>query len=226
MDFAGAHFGDAAQHPGTADNGLIAESIEVAGTFNWSDIERDGNTKLDLRKAKVDVLKDDKSSWPSARNLKIDGFVYGSIDPDPGDAQTRLQWLKLQSPADRLKPQPYQQLAQVFDELGRPKDAAAVRIAKDDVILELGNIGKIEFVSRWIGWLTVAYGYKPLRAVWFIVILVIVWTLRVWLELSGEGRHADRTRCISDLQRVEPTAGRIPAVRPIPIFAGHLHPDR
>ena len=192
MDFAGTHFGDPAQHPAAADNGLIAESIEVAGTLNWSDIELDGNTKLDLHKAKVDVLKDDESSWPFGGKLKIDGFVYGSIDPDPADVHTRLQWLNRQSPADRLKPQPYQQLAQVFDELGRPQDAAAVRIAKDDVILEFGNIGKIERLSRWIGRVTVAYGYKPLRAVWFIVFLVIVgrfvfgWSYRAKVVMPTE----------------------------------------
>lgn len=192
MDFAGAHFGGTAQHPEAADNGLIAESIEVAGTFDWSDIELDGHTKLDLRKAKVDVLKDNESSWPFAGKLKIDGFVYGSIDPDPADAQTRLQWLNRQSSAGRLKPQPYQQLAQVFEDLGRPNDAAAVRIAKDDVILKFGNISKIEWVSRWIGKVTVAYGYKPLRAVWFIVFLVIVgrfvfsWSYRAKVVMPTE----------------------------------------
>ncbi len=85
---------------------------------------------------------------------------------------TRLAWLGLE--AD-FRPQPYMQLAQLYRGGGRDDDARTVLLA-----LERRRRGGLSRAGRWWGRLqdvTVGYGYRPLRAAAWLVVLFAVGTV-------------------------------------------------
>ncbi len=138
------------------------------------------NASLNLPLAKVASLLDDTASWPTAGNLYLDGFVYGRISESPLDSKSRLEWLRRQiAPAeaarpDQFWPEPYRQLAKVMRDQGKSDDALAVLIGLEDDRRRYGGMGwparLWAFILKW----TIAYGYRPLRALWFIAAFVLV----------------------------------------------------
>jgi hypothetical protein len=139
---------------------------------------------LDLEDARADAIWDDEASWPAPGNLSINGFVYNEIAGGPNDAVMRLKWLALQS-AD-YRPQPYRQLAKVLTDDGRENGATLVRIAKE---VALRNYGHLTRLQKW--WsvmlqVTIGFGYRPLRALWWIGAFVLVGTvLFAWGYRAG-----------------------------------------
>src|SRR5215831_3997186 len=134
VHFAGSNIGGnldfrKAQFHGKAPyNGLIAEHTEVTGLFDWREILKTDDLRLDLFGARVGQLADDHDSWPTKGNLDLEDFTYTAIIDGPTDAPTRRQWLERQSlrPLDPreqelglspqrrpFSPKPYQQLAKV-----------------------------------------------------------------------------------------------------------------
>ncbi len=168
LSFHGAHF------TGGADNGLTAERATIAGTLYWVEIQRTPRTKLDLENLRAGSLWDDQASWPAAGNLMIDGFVYDDFSGGPGDAVTRLKWLALEPPGYR--PQPYQQLAKVLREAGREEAAADVLIEKQVERRRFGGMGALERAWNVVLEATIGYGYRPLRALWWIAAFVLLGT--------------------------------------------------
>lgn len=160
---------------GTADTGLDAERSVIGGTLYWVEIQHTPRTQLDLENAKADALWDDESSWPSQGMLTIDGFVYNEFAGGPGDANARLRWLALQPPGYR--PQPYRQVATVLRDSGREMGATDVLIAKEEVLRREGGLGYLERAwSRMLD-VTIGYGYRPLRALWWMAGLVVIGTV-------------------------------------------------
>ncbi len=86
------------------------------------------NGALDLNGASVDTLHDDEASWPSPGNLLLNRCLYNALIGGPMDARRRLAWLARQAPerwGEDFWPQPYEQLAHVFREMGMTEDARA-----------------------------------------------------------------------------------------------------
>jgi hypothetical protein len=103
---------------------INAESARIVASLQWRGVKAAKTATLNLTNASAGSLVDEKDSWPSRRNLFIDGFAYGYISGDsPRDAKTRLEWLDLQDP---FVPKPYRQLAKVLREEGRDSDASKV----------------------------------------------------------------------------------------------------
>ncbi|MFB4299569.1 hypothetical protein [Actinomadura sp. NTSP31] len=123
---------------------------------------------VDLRHARIEVLRDDPARWPARPQL--DGFVYQTIDK-PGPLAARLAWLDA---ADGYHPQPYEQLAAVFQGMGRDTEARAVRLAK-----QRRRRRTLPFPARAWGlaqdW-TVGYGYRPPRAGILLATLLLIGT--------------------------------------------------
>ncbi len=170
-------------------NGLKARSL-TAHALRWTKVGKSDQTDLDLLNAKVDIFEDDRQSWPAPGHLHIDGFVYGTHGM-AADAATRLEWLSLQPPP-RL-PQPYKQLAKVFVDNGQDLDATDVLVAKEADMREQAEVSEaiwkrhlldienlllafIRKVVRGTLWLTIDYGYQPLRALWWIAAFVALGT--------------------------------------------------
>jgi hypothetical protein len=191
---------DTANFTGDKKNGLIASGATIGGTFYWTNVSTTKNTVLDLSYATLGVLYDDEVSWPQKDELILDGLAYNSIGGGPADAATRLKWIELQPYG--FKPQPYQQLAKVFREGGQEVDAREVLIAKESAMMryvaaEVFSRGQPEpkrpdgfaaiivsllislfrEVKQFALWITIDYGYEPLRALWFIGAFVILGAL-------------------------------------------------
>lgn len=159
---------------GGGQNGLNAERATIGGTLYWVDIAKSARTQLDLSDAHAASLWDDEKSWPTPGNLYLDGFVYGAFAGGSTGELARLRWLRLQPLALQAQPQPYRQLAQVFRDGGREEGAAQVEIARENALTKYGGKG----IARWL-WrealrATIGYGYRPLRALLWILGFVLL----------------------------------------------------
>jgi hypothetical protein len=83
---------------------------------------------VDLRHARIKIVRDDPSSWPST--LSIDGLTYEALDPRL-PARQRLQWLA-RDPSGH-QPRPYEQLASHYTAIGQPAEARRVMYANERI---------------------------------------------------------------------------------------------
>jgi hypothetical protein len=127
---------------------------------------------VDLSYARVGTYHDDPASWPDALDLR--GFVYEMLVNDQVDVRSRLRWLRLQ-PGGYL-PQPYDQLATAYRNMGREDAARLVAIEKQRRRRHaLNPAGKL--VNRLLQ-LTVGYGYRTwLAALWLAGLLALGTTI-------------------------------------------------
>lgn len=189
LDFAGAKF--------YGSSGLVAEHATVGGRFLWTKISMSPDTELDLLDAKVSILADDEQSWPNKEKLIIDGLIYGRVASDtrfniPIDLASRLDWLSRQP---KFLSGQYQQFARWLRAEGRDNDSREILIAKEDQRRRALKPSRSE--RLWLsplkliacliayGWLlilkwTIAYGYKPGRAVWVSLCVIGFWSLIIW----------------------------------------------
>jgi hypothetical protein len=127
---------------------------------------------VDLGNAHVGVLADDPATWPS--DLRLDGLSYDSIvSASPSiSASDRIDWLRRDPTGYR--PQPYEELARWFRRVGHDDQARAVLFAK-----QLHRRTEMLAISKAWGYLlewSVGYGYKPWRAMAWLVMLVALGT--------------------------------------------------
>ena len=166
-----------ARFVGKRKNGLNAERATIGGTLYWVDISKTRQTELDLSGAHAAALWDDERSWPNPGNLYLDGFVYDAFAGGPGDGDARLRWLRLQPVALQAEPEAYRQLAQVLRRDGREEGAVEVEIARENALAKYAGMS----IASWL-WLetlrvTIGYGYRPLRALWWILGFVLFGTV-------------------------------------------------
>ena len=159
---------------GKGDNGLNAERATIGGTLYWVAVQTTARTRLDLGDVHANTFWDDQKSWPAAGNLSLDGFVYSEFSGGPGDSASRLAWLQRQTVAMQKQPQPYRQLADVLRAAGRPEGAINVAIAHQDALRTLEHLSFGDWLWRVVLDTTIGYGYRPLRAVWWILLFVFV----------------------------------------------------
>jgi hypothetical protein len=104
--------------------------------------------------------------------MRLDGFSYGDLEPYAGarGKSGRLAWLAHGETTYRA--QPYERLAAYYRRLGHDEEARRVLVAKQRRRRAgLGLFGKI------IGYALdgiVGYGYRPVRAFSWLVVLVTV----------------------------------------------------
>jgi hypothetical protein len=155
--------------------GLVSfASAEIDGHFKWTDVPSNSNVILDLRYAKIGTLWDDEASWPTRDHLWLNGLVYENIDSKaPRSFKSRIKWLKLQ-PTERFYPQPYDQLARVYNKAGQDNDAKRVLIEKNKDPLWLSQMTRWEkFWQRFLG-ITIGFGYRPFHALYWIFLLIVI----------------------------------------------------
>jgi hypothetical protein len=148
------------------EGGVNAERASIAGTFYWTDIKHTPTTTLDLENAHAGAIWDDEASWPAPGKLVINGFIYGEIAGGPDNAPSRLRWLALQPPG--YSPQPYRELAKALNENGREEGATEVRIAKEIAQRRFGRMSRMQRAWSLMLQITIGFGYRPLRALWWI----------------------------------------------------------
>jgi hypothetical protein len=166
LSFNGARF------TGDGGSGLNAERATIAGTVYWVEIAHTPHTMLDLENARAASLWDDEASWPAPGNLNVDGFEYESFSGGPIGAPSRLKWLALEAPG--YHPQPYRELAKALLDAGREDGATEVQIAKQAARRHFGKLGLLERAWSLLLEVTIGYGYRPLRALWWIAGFVVL----------------------------------------------------
>jgi hypothetical protein len=120
---------------------------------------------LTLYHATVATIRDGGAdTWPD--EVLIDGLTYSAFDPYmPG--KERIAVLRRQR--DGYRAQPYEFMAAYYRALGHEEDARAILIEKERV-RRVGARRLDRFVSLMFGTL-VGYGYRPLRAVFFSIVI-------------------------------------------------------
>lgn len=108
---------------------LNLQGVE-AGSFYWRKIKRfDG--RLDLNSAKFGLIADDASSWEKVKHVYLDQLRYDHLS-NPLTLQERLEWLaKNEQTLGCFEPQPYQQLAKVYREMGHDSESRLVLLEKE-----------------------------------------------------------------------------------------------
>lgn len=124
---------------------------------------------IDLRHARIGVLKDDPETWPES--LRLDGFAYDVLEPRL-PAEGRLRWLR----RDRsgYLSNRYEQLAGAYRAAGDDGDARTVLLAR-----HRDRRATLPWYRRLWGYLqdvTVGYGYRPARAVLWLAALLTIGT--------------------------------------------------
>jgi hypothetical protein len=125
------------------------------------------HVSVDLNGAAVAAFVDTRTSWPGV--LKLDRMKYETLRPLL-PARERLLWLERNE--DSNSPQPYEQLARHYRETGHDHDARTVLLAK-----YRNRTRQLRFPFRLWGYLqdvTVGYGYRPGRALTWLVGLIVV----------------------------------------------------
>jgi hypothetical protein len=141
---------------------------------------------VNLTDARIGRLRDKpyapEDQWPLCR---LDGCQYQALEARPDvDVNDRLKWVGHDPDPDHYSPQPYTQLMEFYRQEGRDRDARRVAYERERWRLgQLGLPGK-----AWNGFLrwTVGYGYKPLRALGLLVVLVVIGAL-VFSSFHSDG---------------------------------------
>jgi hypothetical protein len=122
---------------------VYCHNLHILGDLYWTGIQESKEVFLNLAGVKLRNLHDDQKSWPHSGNLILDGLTYEELTLHewPSDEQImnrwsgpelglkvdeRIEWLMRQSPEERLKPQPWMQLAKLLESRGDRKDAKHV----------------------------------------------------------------------------------------------------
>ena len=162
----------------------------IDGTLNIWGLRCARDTVVNLESASCNVLVDAKEGWPSAGNLRLDGFVYRRLR-HPLNSAIRLDWLRRELPSDERKrrdqfrPQPYRQLAAVLRAQGFDAEAKEVLIGMAKDRRRWAELRTMSRFWQWILWIIIRNGHQPLRAG--------LWLLGLWLV--GFPRLAWATRC-------------------------------
>ncbi len=135
---------------------------------------------VDFTNATTTFLVDDPGNWPTS--FTISGFTYDRFDQPRGgtaspawDHAARCAWLSRQAAYDAG---PYEQAARVFRRHGYTSGARAILIAQR-------RHARRAISGRWAlprraldaaFSVTVSYGYRPVRVLWLLAILVILVT--------------------------------------------------
>jgi len=138
-------------------------------------------TEVDLRFARALTLADseiiDQARLPQPGKLRLDGFTYEKLSPDsPTDSQYRLRWLQPQQGNGRFSPQPYTQLARVLQASGHEQEATEILIGKQEAARHYGNLSRFKWFWNWFLGKTIAHGYKPTRALFMSLVVIIFGT--------------------------------------------------
>jgi hypothetical protein len=159
VSLLGASIGRALVLSGAHLNGKERRALTAWALTVTADMACDGgfqaDTAVDLTGAKIGRLIDERKSWPPL--LRLDGLTYGDLTYMP--ARERLDWLNR---SVDYSPQPYEQLAGYYRQLGHDEQARRVLLAK-----QRQRRRQRPWWTRWWGWLQDAlagYGYAPGRA--------------------------------------------------------------
>ncbi|MFC4565455.1 hypothetical protein ACFO4E_26660 [Nocardiopsis mangrovi] len=160
--------------PGDGGGPAVVCRLMQAVDFDFT-VATPPSGSVDLRGAQVSFLHDGDRSWPEV--VELDGFAYDSIRPAEAEGAVgrqetvsrRLDWIR-RSPG--YSPQPYEQLATWYRNIGHDDDARRVLLAK-----QRHRRRTLHPTGRIWGYLldvTVGYGYRPwLAGLWLAALTLL-----------------------------------------------------
>lgn len=179
-NFIGCVLGD-----GTSANAINAFGL-VAQELSLMPAEPPQGRVL-LRQAQCELLGDNATLWQASGGVDVDNFSYDNFSTpiastDQTQVRQRLRWLRATSKG-QYQPGPYDQLATVFRNNGQEEHADTVMVEK-----QRRRYQAIAGASRpalrlpvrlwsWLQWITVSYGYRPLRALLWLILFAAFGTL-------------------------------------------------
>lgn len=176
---------------------ISLQGTSIGDALFWNDLNGRPEGHVNLRMASTRTLIDESDSWPTGDDaLLLEGFRFEQFGgASPLDVQTRLKWLETMRQERNdvgFKPQPYEQLAAVYDRTGHDEEAREVRIAKRKAERKYGGLSFWRRRQNRFLDLTIAYGWKPWRAIWIgLAIVALGFGLFVRAESEGGIRPAD-----------------------------------
>ncbi|GLZ37502.1 hypothetical protein [Actinokineospora sp. NBRC 105648] len=146
--------------------------------------------RVDLRHLRCAFLTDNARFWNAQGRIELEDFRYDALGTpveldDDAEIVRRLQWLR-QGMRDVYRPGPYEQLAHMLRAAGNEEHAATVLVEKqrrryqalaDGAELAAPGIRAWSWLQRWM----VGYGYRPTRALAWLLGFLIAGT--VWFSL-------------------------------------------
>lgn len=139
---------------------------------------------INLQQARCASFHDDKALWDS--KIDLHDFRYESLAKpveltDDARITERLEWMYT-AMAGTYRPGPYDQLASVLRANGNEEHAATVLIAKQRhrysaLARGFHVLGAPVLLWSWLQRWMVGYGYRPMRALVWLVLLLVIGTL-------------------------------------------------
>jgi hypothetical protein len=146
--------------------------------------------RIGLRQVQCAQLADDETLWRSTGGVDLDGFRYETLAKaielaDDAAVRQRLDWLRAAA-LDVYRPGPYEQLAVMLRANGNEEHADTVLIESQQrryAALATGFrvLGPPVLLWSWLQRWMVGYGYRPVRALAWLLMLLIVGSLWFWL---------------------------------------------
>jgi hypothetical protein len=178
-NFWGCRLGDGSSRNAINAFGLVAQELTLVPATA-------PQGRIMLRQAQCELLADNSALWEASGGVDVEDFAYDNFTDtiEPTDGATvleRLGWLRANS-GGRYQPGPYDQLARVFRGNGNEEHAVTVLIEKQKRRYQaIAAASRPAFrlpVRLWsmLQLITVSYGYRPLRALTWLVLLTAAGT--------------------------------------------------
>jgi hypothetical protein len=135
-------------------------------------LESKPTTMVTLRNSQLDVFEDSTTSWPVDSSINIEGLQYKQLYSDM-TTRERNAWL-VRATSD-FSPQPYEQLALMYETKGDSGSARDIRFSAIKRMYASQN-----YLRRFWGIVqnvTVGFGYRPSRAFAMVLVLWILGTI-------------------------------------------------
>ncbi|OQO90615.1 oxidoreductase [Saccharomonospora piscinae] len=159
--------------------------------------------RISLRGAQCGTLHDNEQLWYASEGVELEDFRYGALDTpialkNDVAVEQRLTWLR--HAARGYRPGPYDQLATMLRASGNEEHADSVLMRKQQYRYEALASG-----YRWVfgvgvrvwSWLQrwmMGYGYRPVRALAWLLGMLVLGSL--WFGLGSDDCVADAGRFV------------------------------
>ncbi|MEY7972142.1 oxidoreductase [Saccharomonospora xinjiangensis] len=184
-------------------NGLALDAGDaVAEEFELTPAEApDG--RVSLRGAQCGTLHDNEQLWHATGGVELEDFRYEALDDpiplkDDRQIEVRLRWLR--HAMRGYRPGPYDQLAAMLRACGNEEHADTVLMRKQQYRYEALATGYGWFFGAgvrlwsWLQRWMVGYGYRPVRALGWLLALLVLGS--VWFALGSDDCAADAARFV------------------------------
>jgi hypothetical protein len=151
---------------------------------------------FDLRESRMNDLDDTVDAWAGVSQLDLDGLTYHGLASAGWTVDQRLAWVRRshgpRSESRYFSPGPYEQLARTYRTRGESALATRVLMARENDRLTAdhprGPAGTMRHLGRYALKVMVGHGYRPGRAVWYLLSLIAV--LGLFFALGPNHVHA------------------------------------